>query len=163
VIQVIYEDGSKARFVNKIIQMPGKKIIAQKVLTEAEILMKPTLVEGKIVMVPLTPYPYTNEQKWEKIDEIRQYLICKHGWIINVRTAQEYGHQKGINKKTRILNDSLMDEWCIWYEDMTYLKDSLNLNNINYEDIKEDNINIFPVIPNYPGDDKVKKKQKKSK
>lgn len=92
------------------------------------------------------------ENKEIKIKRIRTHLLKMSELVNSVYTTEKYGHDKSINTKPKILNDALMDEWFLWNEKMNYILSDLDLNNVNYEDIYLENTDIFPTMPNLPGD-----------
>ena len=94
----------------------------------------------------------SDEIKLQLLKTIRLNLFDASNWINGFWTAQEFGHKKGVNLKDRILSESLYTEWVQWFETMGYITTEINLSEINYNDIKIDNTNIFPKMPNFPGD-----------
>jgi hypothetical protein len=94
----------------------------------------------------------TTTMKKEKLDQIRVNLLNASTWINSVWTAQEYGHSKGINLKDRLITEQLYDDWVIWFEKMSFLSQDIDLKNYTYDEIDINNTNIFPVMPDFPGD-----------
>lgn len=91
-IQVIYEDGTKARFTKEIIPCE-KKIKFKKVLTESEILKIPDTSSGKLVMRD------KNTEELQSEQDARQVIIDKS----NIEKLIE-------DKKRKIAIDELIND-----------------------------------------------------
>ena len=89
--------------------------------------------------------------KTVKLKQVRMDMLNSANWINGLKTSQDYGHGKGINKKPVVISDALMNQWAKWFEDMTYWLDDNDLNLIDYDDIYY-NSSIFPTMPDFPDD-----------
>lgn len=99
----------------------------------------------------ITAWKNDINNKTVKAKQIRREMLGICDWVNGLRVAQEYGHASGKNKKPRVLPDILMDDWAIWFEDMTYWLENTDLNTIDYDDIYF-NSTIFPTMPEFPND-----------
>lgn len=122
--------------------------IINPILIDEKLKYKYQYVNDKVILADTN---YNENDKREKLKEIKFDLFNRFNWIILLYKFQERLHEKNINKKERIISESLMDEWSLWFEEIMNVEDKIsNWNNLNYNDISEDNIKLFPLKPDLP-------------
>jgi hypothetical protein len=89
------------------------------------------------------------ENKIKKVELIREKLLGKYQYVISVWNGQEYGMENNLNLHDRIITKENYDLWIQWFEKITHVFDTVDLQSISYKDIKIDNTDIFPIEPGF--------------
>lgn len=94
----------------------------------------------------ITYEEYTN-LKMEKLRLIRNNSILTSIWIQERHLGEREGLEKEITTKSPSLTEEQYNQWLLYWEKLRDLPDTVNIDNYKYDDIREDNLNIFPIQP----------------
>jgi len=91
-----------------------------------------------------------------KVRDIRDALINETIWIQQRHISEKQGLEAGVTTKQTTLTEEKYNEWLIYWQELRDLPSTINISigDIDVQDIKADNLNIFPTPPNEKEEEK---------